>query len=74
MKCFLIADLLRKAEIVKKTVEGSISDLILSSLVRNIKNSKIILDKDVASKLEINRQVTIVLGLSPMKKFIGLFI
>lgn len=47
----LIANGLKKAEIVKATVEGEISNKVPSSLARKASNSQIFLDKEAASKL-----------------------
>lgn len=47
----LMANALKKADIVKETVEGEVSVKVPSSLVRNVEGSQIFLDKDAASKL-----------------------
>ena len=48
----LMANSLKKADIVKATVEGEISVKVPSSLVREVNNSQIFLDKEAASKLK----------------------
>lgn len=48
----LMANALKKADIVKATVEGEISVKVPASLARNVDNSQIFLDKEAASKLK----------------------
>lgn len=48
----LIANEAKKADIVKKTIEGEITNEVPSSLARKGTNSFIFLDEDAASKLE----------------------
>ena len=48
----LIANATKKADIVKATIEGKISNEVPSSLARNCENSFIYLDEEAASKLK----------------------
>ena len=51
-KVILIADSMKKAEIVQKVVEGPITNEVPASLVRKVKNSVIYLDEEAATKLK----------------------
>lgn len=50
-RIILMANALKKADIVKETVEGEISPKVPSSLARKVENSQIFLDREAASKL-----------------------
>lgn len=53
-KVILIADSARKADIVRKVVEGPITNEVPASLVRKVKDSVIYLDEEAATKLNLD--------------------
>ena len=51
-RALLLANGKRKADVIKRTLQGDITPQLPASILRNHKDGLIIIDKDAASKLE----------------------